>query len=81
VSVNGNLVSQINALENGDLAPTPAMEASYTAGCTDLKTALAAWQTASTTGLAALNAVLAQNNLKSITVSSTGLPVPVCPTR
>jgi len=81
VSVNGNLVGLINALENGDLAPTPAMQASYAAGCTDLKTALAAWQTASTTGLAALNAVRAQNNLKSITVSSTGLPVPICPTR
>ncbi len=78
VSVNGNLVSQINALENGDLAPTEAMQRAYVAACTDLKTAVTAWQTASTTGLAALNAVLAQHSLKSIAASSAGLAVPIC---
>jgi len=78
VSVNGNLAGQINALENGDMAPTEAMQRAYVAGCTELKTAVAAWQTASTTGLAALNAVLAQHNAKSIAAPAGALPVPVC---
>ncbi|HMJ57846.1 MAG TPA: hypothetical protein VK467_01840, partial [Gemmatimonadales bacterium] len=78
VSVNGSLASQINALENGDMAPTEAMQRAYVAGCTELKTAVAAWQTAATTGLAAFNGVLAQRNLRTITAPSGGLPVPAC---
>jgi photosystem II stability/assembly factor-like uncharacterized protein len=41
--VNGTLVSQLNALETGDLAPTPAMQAAYAAACKDLTSAVAAW--------------------------------------
>jgi len=78
VSVNGNLAGQINALENGDLAPTEAMQRAYVAGCTDLKTAVAAWQTATTTGLTAFNAVLVQNNRKAIAAAAGNLPVPAC---
>jgi len=78
VSVNGSLVGQINALENGDMAPTEAMQRAYVAVCTDLKTAVTAWRTASTTGLTALNAVLAQHNSASISAPTAALPVPVC---
>ena len=78
VSVNGTLASQINALENGDMAPTEAMQRAYVAGCTELKTAVAAWQTAATTGLAAFNGVRAQRNLRTITAPSGGVPVPAC---
>jgi len=78
VSVNGSLVNQINALENGDLAPTEAMQRAYIAACTELKTAVTTWGTLSTMGLAAFNAVLAQHNLKSIAAPSARVPVPVC---
>jgi hypothetical protein len=78
VSVNGNLAAQINALENGDLAPTEAMQRAYVAGCTELKTAVAAWQTATATGLTAFDAALAQHNLKAIAAPAGGLPVPAC---
>jgi hypothetical protein len=66
VSVNENLVGQINTLENGDMAPTVAMQRAYAAGCTELKTAMTNWMTISSTALTALNAVLTQNNLKAI---------------
>jgi len=41
--VNGTLGRQLNALETGDLAPTPAMQAAYAAACKDLTTAVATW--------------------------------------
>jgi hypothetical protein len=41
--VNGTLGSQLNALETGDLAPTPGMQAAYAAACKDLATAVATW--------------------------------------
>jgi hypothetical protein len=36
VAVNATLGRQLNALETGDLAPTPAMQAAYAAACKDL---------------------------------------------
>src|SRR5258708_25193074 len=39
VGVNNTLAGQTNALENGDMAPTPAMLAAYAAACRDLGTA------------------------------------------
>src|SRR5207253_8103022 len=37
-AVNENFISQINTLENGDMAPTEAMQRAYVAGCRDRKT-------------------------------------------
>jgi hypothetical protein len=54
------------------------MQASFAAACTDLRAALAAWQTASSTGLAALNAVLAQNNRPAIAAPAGTVAAPVC---
>jgi hypothetical protein len=42
--VNGTLGRQLNALESGDLAPTPAMQAAYAAACKDLTNAVARWR-------------------------------------
>jgi photosystem II stability/assembly factor-like uncharacterized protein len=78
VRVNGNLANQINALENGDLAPTGAMQRAYVAACTDLKTALATWTSINGAPLAAFNAVLAQNNLKPILAATPTLVAPMC---
>ena len=78
VSVNSNLVQQINGLENGDLAPTVAMRRDYVAECTELKTVLTTWGAIRTTGLATFNAVLAQNKLAPIAAPAAALPVPQC---
>jgi len=78
VSVNDNLVRQINTLENGDLAPTPGMQTAYVAGCRDLQTAVTAWTGINGAPLAALNAVLTQNNLKPFAATGRALVAPGC---
>ena len=77
MGVNGNLVGQINDQENGDMAPTPAMQANYVAGCMDLKKAVTTWLGINGAALAAFNAVLTQNNLKPIPAAPS-LTAPVC---
>jgi hypothetical protein len=78
VGVNGNLTNQLNALENGDMAPTPAMLAAYVAGCNDLKSAVTTWAAINGAALTAFNAVLTQNNLKPIPGAAPLLAVPAC---
>src|SRR5712672_2547148 len=53
VALNATLGRQLNALETGDLAPTPAMEAAYVAACKDLAKAVTTF-----------NAVVVQHQLK-----------------
>jgi len=78
VRVNGNLGNQINTLENGDLAPTAAMQRAYVAACTDLKTAVTTWTGINGAPLAAFNAELTRNNLKPIPPAARALTAPVC---
>src|SRR6266571_5180098 len=78
VSVNGNLAGQINTLENGDMAPTPAMQAAYVAGCRDLQTVVTTWTGINAAPLATFNAVLTQNNLKPVAATGPALVAPVC---
>src|SRR2546423_1419938 len=78
VSVDNNLVRQINTLENGDLAPTPAMQGAYVAGCKDVQTVVTTWIGIAGAPLAAFNAVLAQNNLKPVAATGRALVAPVC---
>ncbi|HEY2374732.1 MAG TPA: hypothetical protein VGH98_02045 [Gemmatimonadaceae bacterium] len=66
VSVSGELVGQLNAQDNGDLAPTPGMLAAFSNACIDLKSADASWQNVTTRDLAALNAVLSKNGIREV---------------
>jgi len=78
VSVNGNLTNQLNGLENGDMAPTPAMQAAYVAACNNLKGAVTTWTTLNGAPLVALNATLAQNSMKPIPAAPPTVRAPVC---
>jgi len=78
VRVNGNLGNQINTLENGDLAPTAAMQRAYVAACTDLKNAVTTWTGINGASLAAFNAELTRNNLKPIPAATRALTAPAC---
>jgi len=78
VSVNADLVRQINTLENGDMAPTPAMQAAYVAGCKDIQTVVTTWIGIAGAPLAAFNAVLAQSNLKPVAATGRALIAPGC---
>ena len=78
-SVNNDLAGQINTLENGDMAPTEAMQRAYAARCTELQTAVTAWTAIHGAPLAAFNAVLTQHNPKLIEATASPIVAPVCP--
>jgi hypothetical protein len=78
VGVNGELVSQLNAQDNGDLAPTPGMLAAYTKACIDLKSAVTASKSIATHDLPALNAVLARNGIHEIAAPTSASAPPAC---
>jgi hypothetical protein len=81
VGVNGNLANQLNALENGDMAPTVAMQAAYVSACNDLKSVVTAWTAVSGVRLAVLNAALAQNGVKPTPAPTPTVPSPACALR
>jgi len=58
VMVSGTLARQLEAQDNGDMAPTPAALAGYAAACRELGDAASRWDRLRTTGLAAFNAAL-----------------------
>ena len=78
VSVNGALVGQVQAQDNGDLAPTTAILAGWTKTCGDLRTVETSWQRVSTRDLAALNAVLARSHATPVASPSKTIALPEC---
>ncbi|MEO7359981.1 MAG: hypothetical protein ABI120_06610, partial [Gemmatimonadaceae bacterium] len=69
-SVNGTLASQLTLQDNGDMAPTPAMRAAFSATCKTLVTLAARWTRVISVDLAALNSVLARNAIAPVTVAT-----------
>ena len=78
VSVSGEMVGQLNAQDNGDLAPTPGMLAAYTNACIDLKTVESAWKNVTTRDLSALNAVLSKNGIPQVQAPASSSAAPLC---
>jgi hypothetical protein len=78
VSVNGELVGQLNAQDNGDMAPTAGMLAAYAAACRDLLATTTAWRRATSTDLSTLNTVFSRNGLQPITAPKSLLAAPSC---
>ncbi len=78
VSVNGALVEQLEAQDNGDLAPTPATLAGFAKTCQDLHGAVARWDALRTTGLAAVNAALRAAGKPALPVPPAPAPPPGC---
>ncbi|MDQ6831748.1 MAG: hypothetical protein M3081_23065 [Gemmatimonadota bacterium] len=76
VAINRDLVNQLNAQDNGDLAPTPAMLAAVAKTCNDLKTAQTSWSAIADKNLGDLSTMLTQRGLPLIakpTLSATKL--------
>ncbi len=71
-SVNGALVNQVNALDNGDMAPTPAMRAAYASTCRELAAVQIAWQRLLQRDRTAFNAVLAREGVSAVPVAPVG---------
>jgi len=78
VGVNGAFVNQLNAQDNGDMAPTPGMLAGYTSTCVDLKSVITAWKNVMTRDLTALNAVLARNGIRQVAAPTASIAPPAC---
>ncbi len=77
MSLNGSFGGQLNAQDNADMAPTPAMLAEYAAACQDLRKVVTSWA-AIRTGLAGLDAALAKHGLPALADTGPALAAPAC---
>ena len=71
--IHGRLISQLVTQENGDHAPTAAMQAGYATACRNLTRAAAAWQAVNTNDLPALIA----RGIKNVPAAR-GVTAPKC---
>lgn len=77
-AINGALVNQLNAQEQGDMAPTPGAMATFAATCQELTKLATAWQKLSTTELGAVNTVLKERGRNVILLPTGIVVVPAC---
>ena len=76
-SVNGALAGQLNAQDNADWLPTPAMHAAWESTCRDLSSVYAAWSNVMRRDLPRMNAVLRQKG-SSLLAQPANLVPPGC---
>jgi hypothetical protein len=76
--VSNALVSQLNAQDNADLAPTPAMLAAYRKTCGELQTVASRWRQVVARDLGEFNAVRTRNGAGVLTAPSAAIAVPRC---
>ena len=77
-AINNALVNQLNAQENGDMAPNAAALAAFSATCKELQAVAVAWQRVITTGLSSYNAVLEQRGRTVLATPAGALKLPAC---
>jgi hypothetical protein len=75
--LNGELVGQLNAQDNADLAPNAPMLAAYAATCKELAGTYARWARVAGTDLAALNAMLTRHGIAAVAAPAV-LSAPSC---
>jgi len=76
--VSNALVSQLNAQDNGDMAPTPAMLAAYRKSCDELRAVVTRWRAALQRDLGDFNAVRRRNGLGDLAAPSPTVTMPRC---
>ena len=77
-SINSAFANQLNAQEQGDMAPTAAALAAYATVCRDLQKVMSAWQRLSTTDLTALNATLKTRGRAALALAKGEVKAPSC---
>jgi photosystem II stability/assembly factor-like uncharacterized protein len=77
-ALNGTMLRELDLLDSGDMAPTPAMASASAASCGELRAAVSAWRAVTTTDLPAFNAQLAKAGLPAVAAPRPALPVPGC---
>jgi photosystem II stability/assembly factor-like uncharacterized protein len=76
-SVNGAFIRQLDLLDPGDMAPTPAMRASAAQACGELTAAATAWRSVVGRDLPTFNALLRRNGHAAIAPPA-GIHPPAC---
>ncbi len=77
-ALNGTLVRDLDALDGGDMAPSPSMTAAWASSCKDLRAAATSWQAVVARDLPTLNGVLAKDGIKPVAPPKTAVTVPIC---
>jgi photosystem II stability/assembly factor-like uncharacterized protein len=77
-AINGEFVTQLNAQDNADMAPTAGMLAAYSSVCNDLRTVTTAWQRLASTDLAGINSILVRNRLGAVPGPKNAVALPRC---
>ena len=77
-AINNALVNQLNAQENGDIAPTAAALAAFANTCKELQTVAVTWQRVITSGLSSYNAGLEQRGRSVLATPAGTLKFPRC---
>lgn len=76
-SLNGSLVSQLNAQDLGDMAPTAAALAAYAKACRELAGVVAVWERINT-DMVALNAMITGRGRTAMEVRRLSSQLPAC---
>ncbi len=76
--VNGSMLRELDLLDGGDMAPTPAMQAGYTASCRELRTVVTNWRALTAKELPAFNAQLTKAGVPAVAAPGPMLAVPGC---
>ncbi len=78
VSLNAAFATQLNAQDLGDMAPTPAALAAYTASCQELRAVLGDLARLGTTALGEVNAALGVRRLTPVRAPASRVRAPTC---
>jgi len=76
--VSNALVSQLNAQDNADMAPTPAMLAAYHQTCGELQAVAERWRQVVSRDLGEFNAVRKRNGMRELVAPKEAVTVPRC---
>ncbi len=77
-SVNNALVAQLNAQDQGDMAPTVAVQSAFASTCRELATLVTAWERLSGVDLEAFNVILKGRGRASLALPAPALRPPTC---
>ena len=76
--VSNALVAQLNAQDNADMAPTPAMLAAYRQTCGELQAVAARWRQVVVRDLGEFNVVRKRNGMVELVAPKEAVTVPKC---
>ena len=77
-AIDAALTAQFNAQDLGDLAPTPGALAAFARSCTELRAAIAGWESLSTSALGEVNTTRSARHAAPIHAATSHIKPPAC---